>query len=228
MQMSNLYVYCGNNAVTRWDPSGEGWISDALTAAKNAAKAVINAMASGAKSAGNATNEAQKAGQRAFWSTGAQKYMREQKGYLTSAWMLEHSLQDMPANQYRDDSSRIAELMKNDRAFLDDLDEVMAKYGHMDSFTTERRNVEFNVGDLYYSIHGCGITYSGTKQSDGTWIISCRMDDVYDYTEVTSMMGKGISMGTTLGTVANDLAVFSQTTGAINEYEIVVDFQVKR
>ena len=47
------------------------------------------------------------------------------------------------------------------------------------------------------------------------------MTDVYDYTEIS------FNMGNMLGTVANDAAVVSSNTGAINPFKITVEFQVK-
>ncbi len=211
MQSCNLYVYCGNNPINRYDPSGNGWVTSALSAVWNAA------------------NGMQKSAQRAFWKAGADLYLRNQKGFLTSAWMLEYACQDNPSNQWRGDDSRIAGLMKEDSAFKDMLNIVINDNRSANSFSeSSARNVAFEGGsDLYYSIHGCSMWFSGTKQGNDSWIINVHMTDTYDYTEITSLMGTGWTMGTSLGTIANDMAVVSQTLGALVKYDIVVDFQVR-
>ena len=210
----NRYVYCRNNPIKYVDPTGcsvGSSISDAI------------------KAMGGALNQAQKDAQRAFWKMGADLYLRKQKGFLTSAWMLEYACQDNPLNQQRGNDSRIANLIKEDAAFQNVLNTVINENGYLNSFSeSQARGVAFEGGtDLYYSIHKCSMWFSGVKQSDGSWIINVRMKDSYDYTEITSMMGIGWTMGTSLGTIANDLAVVSQRTGALVEYSIVVDFQVR-
>lgn len=72
-------------------------------------------------------NEIQKYLQRKFWQIGAQKYLREEKGHLTSVWMLEHSLQDNPSDIWRGNDSRIAYLMNHDSAYLQELDKAIAE-----------------------------------------------------------------------------------------------------
>lgn len=83
-QSSNLYVYCGNDPINIFDSMGNNWFSDRWGDVKWAFKTI-----------GNYANKAQKKAQRTIWSTGADLYLRKTKGYLTSAWMLEHSLQDI-------------------------------------------------------------------------------------------------------------------------------------
>lgn len=77
--------------------------------------------------------------------------------------------------------------------------------------------------DLYYSLHTCSMTFSGVKQSDGSWTVSVHVYDRYDYTEFTTAMGEN---GISLGTIANDAACASQLTGALTEYDITIDFEV--
>ena len=91
MQSSNRYIYCGNNPVNRYDPSGNNWITDRLSDAWKGTKWAF-------KTVGNYANEAQKAAQRTFWKTGSQLILRDHYGYETAAWLLEHSLQDNPGD----------------------------------------------------------------------------------------------------------------------------------
>lgn len=214
----NWYAYCGNNPVMRVDPSGYSWISDQIVDAWNNAKWAFQNM----DMYPQVNKEFKKYVQREFWKTGAQKYLRESRGYETSAWLLEHSLQDSPSDVYRDNNSRIAYLINNDSAYLRALDRAIASsdngkvIGYLD-------NIVFESGDLYYSIHKSTIYVDGYQKENGQWIIHATMTDTYDFTEIQSFMG---SFG--LGTLANDAAVISQTTGAINPYKITVDFYTTR
>ena len=53
----------------------------------------------------------------------------------------------------------------------------------------------------------------------------CKMDDKYNFSEL--MTGKGEN-GISLGTLANDVAHFSEKIGAITPYNIYVDFNIER
>ena len=221
MQSSNLYIYCGNNPINRIDPSGNNWFTDRWNDIKWAFQTV-----------GNYANKAQKAAQRSFWALGAQKYLREQKDYQTSAWMLEHSLQDNPSDIWRGNDSRIAYLINNDSAFCSVLDNVLqGQANNKDGyFSVSDISVTFATGDLYYSIHRSSFALVGYKQKDGSWMINAKMHDTYDYTQIMTFMGDNGKWGkeASLGTVANDAAYISQKTGAINPYEVYVNFWAKR
>ena len=199
MQSINLYSYCSGDPIHIIDPSGSfGEVAISIVTNKNI--------------------------QRKIWREGAQKLLREQMGYTTSAWLLEHSLQDKPSDVYRGNDSHIAELIKDDSTFnvvINDLmNEIDADYAGSELFWA-RQSVAFNSGDLYYAIHNCTIAFESEKRADGSWIIDCKMTDVYDYTEIS------LSMGNLLGTIANDAAVVSSNFGAINPYNITVEFQVR-
>ena len=218
MQSSNLYIYCGNNPINRIDPSGNNWFTDRWNDIKWAFQTV-----------GNYANEAQKAAQRKFWKTGSQMLLRDNWGYETSAWMLEHSLQDNPSGIWRGNDSRIAYLINNDSAYLSGLDNAItkSKNNKLDNY---KISVQFNNGDLYYSIHKSDIYLTGYKCNDGKWIINAILEDEYDFTEIQSFMDDsgGWSKQVSKGTVANDIAVISQKTGAISPYHVTVDFWTTR
>ncbi|MCC8174771.1 MAG: RHS repeat-associated core domain-containing protein [Odoribacter sp.] len=88
---TNWYSYCAGNPVNCVDPIGQNWITDKISDAWNKTKWAFNTV-------GNYANVAQKAAQRKFWETGSQTILRDNWGYETSAWMLEHSLQDKPVD----------------------------------------------------------------------------------------------------------------------------------
>ncbi len=158
----------------------------------------------------------------ALWFVGAETYLKH-KGYDTSAWLLKHSLQPNPEDVYRDDNSRIAQLIKNDPAFVKELDIAIA---NSDGKTLDKTiSVSFKQGDLYYSIHKNDIKLTGYKDENGKWKISARLSDEYNFSELTSWMD---GEDATLGTLANDVAYFSEKIGAITPYNIYVDFNIER
>lgn len=122
------------------------------------------------------------------WALGADTYLT-MKGYLSSAWLLKHSLEDKPKDVYRDNNSRIAQLIKNDSVFLDRLDKAIAE-SNGKTLDTTLKDVAFESGDLYYSIHKGKIKVTGKKGNDGKWKISARLTDDYDFTEIMSFMNE--------------------------------------
>ena len=201
---------------------GENWFNDAINYIFDIPRIIVS-------SVDNAIYYAEKNVQREVWQTGSQLILRDLKKYYTSAWLLEHSLQDNPNDVWRGNDSRIAYLINNDPAYLDKLDNAIqaSKDGKINQ---NLEGIAFNSGDLYYSIHLATIHVEGYKQNNGKWIIHAQMKDTYDFTVIQSFMSDegGYSMKAGLGTIANDLAVFSQDYGAISPYNITVDFYTTR
>ena len=174
-------------------------------------------------------DERRKIFQRDVWRLGAENYLRKQRGFETSAWMLEHALQDNPSDIVRGNDSRIAYLINNDKNYLDALDKAISesKDGTID---TDLKDVRFKTGDLYYSIHKANIHVKGYKQDNGKWIIYAELDDIYNFDQIQTLMGdKGeFSFDIGLGTIANDIALGSQKLGAISPYNVKVEFYTTR
>ena len=177
----------------------------------------------------HAFDDAQKNIQREIWRTGAQSYLREQKGFYTSAWMLEHSLEENPSDIWRGNDSRIAYLINHDSAYLEELDKAISN-ANDGKLENKLISVQFNTGDLYYSIHKSDIYLTGYERQDGTWIVNAKMSDTYDFTEIQTFMadGGGWSKQAGLVTIANDAAVLSQALGVIHPYNVTVDFWTVR
>ena len=218
----NWYTYCANNPVQYYDPSGLSFIETV----KNWFSGLLQLKLKSDLATYEAQNNAQKEAQRAVWREGAQLYLRAAKGYATSAWMLEHSLQDNPSGIYRDGESRIAGLMKNDANFVSALDVLIC------NSETDTINASFTVGfvspDLYYSVNNASIHIDGTKNSDGVWNLHVTVKDTYDFTEVLSYLKNGFSLQTLIGAAANNAAYASQNLGAINPYDVYVEFDIVR
>lgn len=166
---------------------------------------------------------------RAVWYAGAELYLKNELGYETSAWLLKHSLQRNPEKVVRDNYSRIAWLINNHPSYLIELDKVIKD---SNGKTIDKTfDVNFENGDLYYSIHRGTVHVNGYKRDDGKWFVKAKLTDTYDYTQFMTFMGDNwydFSLSAGIGTVANDMAVLSQNLGAINPYEIEVNFYTVR
>ena len=185
------------------------------------------------KARDQAEMEAFKARQRDFWATGAQLYLRGIKGYNTSAWLLEHSLQDNPEDVWRGNDSRIAWLINHSSTYKNALDQAIANSNGV-SIDTDLKDIAFkpideDEADLYYSIHKANIHVTGYKQSNGQWLINAVLTDKYDYTEFVKVMEEDAAFWEfELGAMANNAAIYSQKTGAIQPYNITVNFYTTR
>ena len=124
----NRNIYYGEKSKENDNkPKKPSWISERI-------RDIFNAQYEMEMAKYRATDAAQKNIQRDFWKFGAQHLLREKWGYYTSAWMLEHSLQDNPSDIWRGNDSRIAYLVNNDSAYLTKLDEAIksSKNGKID------------------------------------------------------------------------------------------------
>jgi len=172
------------------------------------------------------THDAGKQAQRSIWKLGAEKYLKDKLQCYTSAWMLEHSLQDNPEKVVRDNNSAIAYKINHSDEYLKALDEAIAnsKDGVID---IDLENIAFSDRDLYFSLHKATIHVKGYKAEDGHWYISATLSDTYDFTEII-FLEYGMSKQKIIGALANDGAFISQLTDAITPYEVEVNFYTRR
>lgn len=140
----------------------------------------------------------------------------------TTKELLYHSLQQKPSDLTYGDNSRIANQIKSDKAFDASLKNMLLHYSN-ENYINEYIGVEFNEGDLYYSIHRATIYVSGKRNYNGKWELKCSLVDTFDFTEYLLQ-----DYGFSLGNFANDGATILQKCGVINPYKVRVDFRVVR
>lgn len=171
---------------------------------------------------------AQKTSQRMFWWAGAELYLKRMRGFDSAAELLKHSLQDHPKPIYLDSKSKLAGQLAESKEVNDIIDaEIAGSDGEV--VPIDNKIVIFKGGDLFYSLHKGTINGEGVRQPDGSWLITGTLTDLYDFSEITTLMDeKKYSPDVSLGSVANDVAVFSQLTDAIKPYDVTVDFVIRR
>ena len=167
---------------------------------------------------------------RLFWKLGAEFYLRKKLDCQTSAWMLEHSLQDNPEDIWRGNDSRVAYMINNSPEYLSAVDNAIAQsrngvLENKDIYVKFEKNK-----DLEYSIHRATIILNGSKGDDGKWRIHAVLDEDYDYTELMHIFktNENFKKEFDVGAAANDVAFFSSYLGAIKPYHVTVDFYTTR
>lgn len=170
-----------------------------------------------------------------FWDCGAEYILNKKMKCYSSAWLLQHALEDNPSDIYRDNNSRIAWLVNTNKAYLKELDKAIKKSngrtiaGSIDVDFDPGTTTEEN--DLYFSIHSASIKVNGFKCDDGKWIIHSILTDTYDFTKLMWLNPKNwldISAIKALGMIANDTATISSMGDVINPYEITIEFYTTR
>lgn len=171
---------------------------------------------------------------RDIWSWGAEHILRDWYDCQSSAWLLEHALQDNPSNQYRGNDSRIAWLVNTDPNYLSALDAAIKKSNGRTIDTTIDVRFETNTPkgkDLYFSLHNVRVKVQGYKREDGKWIVHSVIRDQYDYTKLMWLdlhEWQNMSAMKALGMTANDVATISSWGDAINPYWLTIDFYTTR
>ena len=172
---------------------------------------------------------------RKFWELGAENILNKKMKCYSSAWLLQHALEDNPSDIYRGNNTRIAWLVNTNKAYLKELDKAIRKSNgrtiagsidvDFDPGTTTKEN------DLYFSIHSASIKVNGFKRDDGKWIIHSILTDTYDFTKLMWLNPKNwndVSAIKALGMTANDAATISSLGDVIKPYEIKVEFYTTR
>ncbi len=146
-------------------------------------------------------------------------------GCKYSAELLDHSLQPKPATVSYSNNSSLAEKIKNDSEFK----EVMADIIKNQTFNVET-SMSFNSDfDLFGALHSVSMIVSPVT-INGRDMYHVSMTDTYDFkyendhsSQSSSFWKKAMKAGAIAG---NNLAYLDMNRGAINEYEIVIDFYV--
>lgn len=208
-QKLNPYSYARNNPIKYVDPTGESevlaWIlNPKLTAA-----------------------------QVTFWNGVANSYFKPQSDNI-SATFLQHSLGlrignnlDVKINQNNDDLNVINEIKQSNdyKNFISDrINEAknsgLSEISFIGGAGSERKSIQFNSGDLSTSLGKVTNIYiSGTQLDNGKWDLNIQLFDKYDFHFMDNYKND------ILKTTGNNLAVFSQSQGAISNYNINIEFK---
>ena len=207
-QKLNAYSYTLSNPIKYVDPTGETEVPALLTPKKTATQV-------------------------AFWLGVSNTYLR-QKNWNISAAFLNNSLKlrvgnnlDLNINENNDKYNVTGSIKQSGdyqtfvqkrigEAEKSGLKEFYFEGGKGTANATEF--ITFTEGDLKYSIHDSNIYINGKKLDNGSWDLSVRLKDIYDY----NMSGKyNDDLKATIG--ANS-ATLSQNQGVISNYNINIQF----
>jgi len=159
--------------------------------------------------------------QRDFWKMWGPAFLKDEP---LSRIMLHHSLQDNPNEFTEKDFNKIGDIIVNDSGFIEWLYKVYEKQKNNGAvnYGGGSRPV-FTSSDLKKSIHGLtGINVDGKMIGENKWEFTVAIKDVYDFTEF--MWVDRLKEHGTLAVAANDLAYIAQKSGAIQPYDVNVEF----
>lgn len=154
------------------------------------------------------------------------------KKYYLSSELLQKSLIADNKNEeeyYVLNTDRIKEIKEN-VLVQNKIKELLNKYSNnklkieLNETTIEANEllVEFESGDLFYSLHNATLNILGEKQED-KWHLNIILKDKYDFTD-PRLKDKEYKKSF-LGSVLNNCGVVSQQYGVIRPYNVYIEFE---
>ena len=169
--------------------------------------------------------------QRGIWATGAE--IGYAFGLKLTWYLLMNSLSTYPQDVLIEEGvsnlfDDVIEEIKKNKDFHNGIDKFLQD--KMNSFSkTDVGTINIEPGsslDLYAALHGCHTWLSGERNEDGTWNLEVEMTDTYDFTDLVKFWEKD-GFFNKAGWAANDLAYFSQESGAITPFDVKIHFTMK-
>ena len=144
-----------------------------------------------------------------------------------AASCLNHSLQKKSKDIEITKGTVINEI-KEESIFKNTIDEFIKENGRKKSFY-ESKNIEFNNGDLFNSLHGTTLVVNGNKKNS-EWNLEIKIHDLYDFTELIKVQEytndeKGIS--NLPAAIGNNLALIATSCNVVHEYNSDINFNMK-
>ncbi len=126
------------------------------------------------------------------------------------------------------------ELLIKSRVFNDEVKELIEKYGKgtdmfdLKDYEKDGVLLEFEGGDLLYSLHKATMFVKATKNEDNTWNLEGDINDIYDFTEFKDLKeyvdNKEAMLTDILSTLLNNFGVVSSEYGVIKTYNVKIKF----
>ena len=144
----------------------------------------------------------------------------EQQGYVHSASLLQHSLQNHPSDLTLDESSALVASIRSNEQYKNKFYDMAKRI--MEGETVGTESFAFTDMDLFGALHRVNITVSGI-QEDGEWVFDVNIHDTYNFqfqwdTYFSSWKMFAITIG-------NNMAWSDQFFGVIVQYDIDISFQ---
>ncbi len=195
---NNMYLYTSNNPTNRRDFSGTSW--------KSFWNGVRKSIQNFAVDAGIAV-------------TGAIAYILGKKQTARTMW---NSLGNKPKNLTNKDLSGVIDQIKSSSEFKKTINNIVKN--NPNNTINETQGITFSAGsfeDLGLSLHGVTINVKGTT-TNGKGILNITITDTYDFKY--ERLDKNPSLGDRVLNYWNNLGYFHQTSGFINPYDIIIQF----
>jgi len=170
--------------------------------------------------------------QRTIWRLGAEYYLRP-RSYDVAALLLEHSLQNSPADLYFSQSHWVTQKIMNSNGFKTAYRELEKNIRESPDAYAVAGKIDMNFGgtgdtDLYYGIGKCTINYTCIRNTSSV-CVKFSIADKYNFDYIRSIswdVEEGIifHLGD-LGNLANDAGLLSQADGVISIFHTYVDFE---
>ena len=143
-----------------------------------------------------------------------------QKGYVHSASLLQHSLQNNPPDLSFDEGSDLVVSIKSNEQYKNQFKDMAERIMAGEAVGTE--TFAFTDMDLFGALHRVYITVSGI-QEDGKWTFDVNIHDTYDFEFQWDTYFSSWKMFAI--TTANNMAWSDQFFGVIVNYDIDIHFQ---
>ena len=164
------------------------------------------------------------------WQQGAEHYLRDQKGWYLTATLLELSTYDSGQSFVAHDGEYAAELIKNDKNFVQFVNDIIWEEGTSKgaTYVYKPTTYEFNLsnGDLGAAIHNADVYITANQLEDGSWSVYVEVEDTFDFTEFKNPLSYDTLKEVFLWTM-NDLAYLDQAMNVINPVECKIDFAMR-
>lgn len=153
-------------------------------------------------------------------------YLKSKKQNFAAS-CLDHSLQKKPKDIKITTGTVINEI-KEEPIFKNTIKAFINENKKANSFYVSK-NIEFNNGNLFNSLHGTTLVVNGNKENN-KWNLEIEISDLYDFTEIIKVQEyindeKGIS--NLPAAIGNNLALIATSCNVVHKYNITIQFNMQ-
>ena len=198
MQSCNLYVYCGNNPINRYDPSGNNWLYDIWNWGEDS---IWKCISIGVSAYG--------------WQLSADLIWQAASGSGNKYIASEGSY-----------ASNLAKNDKGLNKFVNDVIWTYGTSRNISnpSIPTQTYEIPLSNGDLGVALHNVYVDINAGRNRNGSWTATVTITDTFDFTELKNPLKQG-SVGKGLLWAANDIAYFDSEWGLLDPVAVTITYR---